>query len=780
MTVLETLEHVKITFLPLCLELSLLFFGCPPIGRSQNHSPPEVVIPLRITGTYRSTEDPSWISYSLHFGGQRHIVHMKAKKKLVSRSLTVFTYTDQGALLEDQPFVQNDCYYHGYVEGDPNSMVTLTTCLGNIQGMLQTNGITYEIKPKVVSATFEHLVYKMDMEDTEYTPTGCRLTKEEIAEQLKFQENDNSTLMQSSYIGWLLHQWFLELAIVVDHGRFIFRNSNSSIVEMDVVMGVNLVDDIYRSINLDVVLIAIEIWNAGNPYKVTTTHHMMENFCKWKQFSFNKRVVHDSAHIIVKQDFCVNDLTASYFSGVCNINLNCGLECIMDDRLASFRTYMTHEIGHVLGMMNDEGNYCTCGRNICIMNKKLSPSDAFSNCSYEQFLETTFRKTCLHNFPNPETIITKKRCGNGVIEDEEECDCGSLKLCAQDVCCLENCTLVSGAACAAGECCQNCKFMPSGTVCRERNNPCDLPEWCNGTSGACPEDVYVEDGVYCQGRSVCFQKRCNSRDEQCRQLFGEGAKNANKNCYLAMNSRGDRFGHCGMKNTKYIRCNKQDALCGRVQCENVTEVPRLHNHSTVHSTHINGFSCWSTDYHFGMSVPDIGDVKDGTECGSDFLCLESKCVFMPPWEELCMPTFCNKRGICNNKHHCHCNEHWAPPNCLNKGFGGSIDSGPPPKRLTQHAIFIIAIVWIAIFSSCAFFLLCLLYLENKKYEQRRKHLAALSGKIKHNVEKPYKKEEKITGTELKEQKQNVEKLSEEEEEKDVKTEEKAEGPNALQ
>lgn len=195
MTVLETLEHVKITLLPLCLEFSLFFFGCPPIGRSQYHSPPEVVIPLRITSTYRSTEDPGWISYSLHFGGQRHIVHMKAKKKLVSRSLTVFTYTDQGALLEDQPFVQNDCYYHGYVEGDPNSMVTLTTCLGNIQGMLQTNGITYEIKPKVVSATFEHLVYKMDMEDTEYTPTGCRLTKEKIAEQLKFQENDNSTLM---------------------------------------------------------------------------------------------------------------------------------------------------------------------------------------------------------------------------------------------------------------------------------------------------------------------------------------------------------------------------------------------------------------------------------------------------------------------------------------------------------------------------------------------------------------------------------------------------------
>ncbi|GAB1293166.1 A disintegrin and metallopeptidase domain 39 [Apodemus speciosus] len=755
MTVLEIFEHVKITLLPLCLELTLIFSGWPPTGRSQYHSPPEVVIPLRVTGTYRNMVDPGWISYSLHFGGQRHIVHVKAKKKLVSRSFTVFTYTDQGALLEEQPFVQNDCYYHGYVEGDPKSMVTLTTCLGNIQGMLQTNGITYEIKPKVVSATFEHLVYKMDWEDTEHTPIGCRLTKDEIEEQSKFQEHNNSTLMQSSYTGWWLHQWFLELAVVVDHGRFIFRDSNSSIVEMDVVMGVSLVDDIYHSVDLDVVLIAIEIWNTGNPYTVTTTYHMMENFCKWKQSSFNKRVVHDSAHIIVKQDFCVNDLTASYLSGVCNIDLNCGLECIMDDRLASFRTYMTHEIGHILGMKNDEGKYCTCGRNICIMNEKLAPSDAFSNCSYEQFLETASRKTCLHNLPNSETIITKKRCGNGVIEDEEECDCGSLKLCAQDTCCLENCTLVSGAVCATGLCCQNCKFLPRGTVCRERDNECDLPEWCNGTSSACPEDVYVEDGIQCLGRNICYQKQCKSRDEQCRKLFGEGAKNADKNCYLAMNTRGDRFGHCGMKNAKYVRCNEKDAMCGRVQCENVTEVPHLHNHSTVHSTHINGSSCWSTDYHFGMSVPDIGEVKDGTECGSDFMCLERKCVVTPPWEESCMSTFCNKRGICNNKHHCHCHEDWAPPNCLYKGFGGSIDSGPAPIRLSYRVIFIVMIIWIVIFGSCVIFLLGLLCLENKRYEQRRRNKAASPRKRKHNTEKSQKEEEEMTETELKEQKQAV-------------------------
>ncbi|XP_006971021.1 disintegrin and metalloproteinase domain-containing protein 21-like [Peromyscus maniculatus bairdii] len=762
MIVLETLEHMKITFLPLWLELTMFLSAWPQTGMSQYQSLPEVVIPLRVPSTYKSMEDLGWISYSLHFGGQRHIVHMKAKKHLMSRALTVFTYTDQGALVEDQPFVQNDCYYHGYVEGDPNSMVTLSTCLGSLQGILQTNGVTYEIKPKVHSATFEHLVYKMD--DTQYTHRSYGLTEEEIVEQLKSQDNANSTLMQSSYTGWWPHRHFLELAIVVDYGRFIFRKRNVSIVEMDVFMGVNLVDDIYSSISLDVVLTGIEVWSAGNPYSVTTTRHMMEQFCKWKKSSFNSRVAHDSAHIIVKQDFCYKDVTLSYFSEVCNINLNCGLECIMDDGLASFRTYVTHEIGHTLGMTNDDSNSCTCERKICVMNKRRIPSDAFSNCSYAQYLETISRKNCLTNVPNPQAIFVKKRCGNGVVEDEEECDCGSLKLCAQDECCSENCTLASGAACASGLCCHNCQFMPSGTVCRERVNQCDLPEWCNGSSAVCPEDVYVEDGIHCLGRNICFQKRCNTRDDQCRKLFGEGAKNANKNCYLAVNTRGDRFGNCGKKDNKYVRCNYKDALCGRVQCENIGEVPHLSNHFTVHSTQVVGNSCWGTDYHFGMNVPDIGEVKDGTECGPDFLCLERKCVLMPPWEESCMPMFCNKRGICNNKHHCHCNEYWAPPNCLKKGYGGSIDSGPPPARRSHKIVYIILLIWLSAFIVCSFLLLCFLCLENRRYEERRRYIASLPRKRKHKSKKSSKKEEENLETELEEQKQNVEKLSEEEEE----------------
>ncbi|XP_060042412.1 disintegrin and metalloproteinase domain-containing protein 29-like [Erinaceus europaeus] len=708
MAVAKVLVHVNYT--PLMLWLRVFLFHCGwqcQLVYSRYQGLPEVVTPLRITGTYESMRPPGWISYSLHFGGKTHIFHMKVNKHLLARNMPVFTYTDQGALLEDEPFVQHGCFYNGYVEGDPESLVALSSCFGGFRGMFQIHDITYEIKPQNRPNTFEHLIYRMDTEDI--SPSmRCGLTDEEIEQQLKSLKRVNSTLMQSGYEGWWSEKRYLELAVVVDHNRYLHSESNASNVYIDICIVMNGIDFFLKSLDIEIILIGIEIWTDENHLHANNMIMLLSEFCKWKKSSFTFRLPHHVAHLFIKQVLSGTSALA-YVAGVCHSYSNCGVENFVNDKLQEFAFTVSHELGHSLGMGHDNDT-CTCGKGHCIMNPSKALATRFSNCSYIRFWNHLIAELkCLHSPSQPDKIPKYPRCGNSLIEDEEECDCGSLKLCEENPCCQSNCTLTPDAVCASGLCCKGCQFLPSGTECRKQENECDLPEWCDGISYHCPEDMYVQDGTPCTGGSYCYEKKCNNRDEQCRKIFGNGSRSADLRCYMEINIQGDRFGHCGFRDYRYIQCSISDTLCGRLQCENVTKIPHLKDHSTVHWTQFNDITCWGTDYHVGMTIPDIGDVEDGTECGVEHICIERKCIHVSSFDSICSPVYCNMSGVCNNRQHCHCNTGWDPPNCQLPGNGGSIDSGPHPPILRRavdkkhgyvNAVLIILIIHVIFFFLC--------------------------------------------------------------------------------
>ncbi|XP_054625074.1 disintegrin and metalloproteinase domain-containing protein 9 isoform X2 [Dunckerocampus dactyliophorus] len=372
-----------------------------------------------------------------------------------------------------------------------------------------------------------------------------------------------------------------------------------------------------------------------------------------------------------------------------------------NNQLLFASTVVAHEMGHNLGM-NHDNTRCNCDGQPCIMAASASGSTSFSRCSAEDFeaLILSGRGVCLANQPSLSDVVDTAQCGNGMLEEGEECDCGTPEECQNNCCVAATCQLSAGSACAQGECCNDCQLRVSGTPCRGVVNSCDLPEFCNGTSAFCPDDFYMMDGLPCENNAAyCYEGRCQTYDSQCKRLFApDPATKAADTCFQHLNTKGNLFGNCGITSSgDYIKCAVADAMCGKVQCTNVdVNHPPPDAHVSIQV--INGSTCVNADFNLGPDVLDPAYVNAGSPCAEGKTCLDFKCVdasaLLPNLDCDAQQT-CNGRGVCNDQGHCHCDDGWSPPNCNRAGTGGSIDSGPNKINFSLRnglLIFFLAVV----------------------------------------------------------------------------------------
>lgn len=198
---------------------------------------------------------------------------------------------------------------------------------------------------------------------------------------------------------------------------------------------------------------------------------------------------------------------------------------------------IAHEIGHNMGAIHDCTNADNCDSTRCcacqncdcnqryLMNPNSGGTDSdFSPCSVNQICSN--RDTWLRCSvdENAGLEIRKGTCGNGIVEEGEECDCGDIegKDCLNSKCCIPGeCKLKPGAQCEDlnGACCRDCQLLSPGTICRKSRGECDYEEKCDGRSGICPKDIFKPDKVNCrisQGvYGKCASGDCTSRDHQC-------------------------------------------------------------------------------------------------------------------------------------------------------------------------------------------------------------------------------------------------------------------------
>ncbi|XP_074854627.1 disintegrin and metalloproteinase domain-containing protein 20-like [Carettochelys insculpta] len=644
------------------------------VGGAAGPAPYAVIVPRRLAP--RAGQDPREVSYVLEVEGRGRIVHLRQKQHLVPEHLALFTYRPGGVLQGERPFVRRDCFYHGYVQGSPASLAALSTCSGGLRGLLRVARASYEIQPVPDSATFQHVLYRVE---EGALGLRCALTEQELQRQAALVPGLGDLFAKQAPKGaWWTHTRYLEVAFVVAYERFVRWGHNETTVLQQALDIVNIGDSLYDPLGIHLFVVGVEIWTQTNRINITgDINTLLDQFNTWRAKELVSRLPSDVWHLMAYQSFGIT-LGLAFVGTVCSPDWASAVLSIMDEGASYYSILFAHELGHNLGMSHD-GRYCKCKRSNCIMAAYHTITDLFSNCSYNEYFNRARGADCLLTPPVPEKVYTLKYCGNKVVENEEQCDCGSKLNCKQDPCCQPNCTLRAGAACAFGECCEKCQILPARKLCRKSNNKCDLPEYCSGTSQWCPKDVYVQDGAPCGQDAYCYRGNCSSHNQQCKMIFGKQATVAPLVCFRKLNMQGDRFGNCGFSSdAKYKKCRVKDTLCGRVQCENMKRIPSLENHTTIVQTPVDNNWCWGTDYHPGMDIADIGAVRDGTSCGPKKICINTSCVSVSLLNYDCNITKCHKRGICNSQKNCHCNYGWAPPFCQHKGYGGSIDSGPPP------------------------------------------------------------------------------------------------------
>jgi len=195
---------------------------------------------------------------------------------------------------------------------------------------------------------------------------------------------------------------------------------------------------------------------------------------------------------------------------------------------------LAHEIGHNFGSPHDYPSECRPGGKLgnYIMFASATSGDRdnnnkFSHCSKANIsavLDAIVDKRKDNCFVKSDGAF----CGNKIVEDGEECDCGFDDQECQEQCCYprqsselnadenkqKRCTRRPGKECSPSEgpCCdKTCQFITNfDQVKCKSDGDCTEASYCNGKAAQCPEPDHKPDNVTeCnQGTQVCQQGEC--------------------------------------------------------------------------------------------------------------------------------------------------------------------------------------------------------------------------------------------------------------------------------
>nr|API81317.1 disintegrin and metalloproteinase domain-containing protein 1 [Hemiscorpius lepturus] len=634
--------------------------------------------------------------------GQKFILDLKMNVDLLPE--TYFEeYQLNSSTILNKPMknLRRHCHYLGQIRGIPTSWAAISTCRG-------INGVVFDGKENYYVHAFNessHILLKAsDQKANNFT---CGYNEQYDSVQRSHILNSVKRKRRSTVLrpppGSSRDSRYVELILVNDYQEYKELNGDIESVFERSKQIANILNGLYSPLNIFIALVGIVTWTEKDPIVMSPDGDTtLNNFLHYRRERLAHQHPNDNAQLITGITFNGGVVGKALKGPICTNEYSGGVNMDHSNVVAVVATTVAHELGHNFGMEHDTDE-CECPEEKCIMgpaSSDISPH-YWSSCSRE-YVHMAFQRGmdyCLRNVPSS---VAGPICGNGFLEEGEECDCGLKEYCNNLCCNASTCRLTSNATCATGQCCDinTCQLKQVATLCRGSVSECDLPEYCDGESEYCPPEVYVQDGTDCgDGKGYCYNGACQSHNNQCKLLWGSTGKNSHHRCY-DKNVYGNLNGNCGYNriNKTFKACAKKDIYCGMLQCTHLNERLEFGTPSaavvskTFVSVNKKSLRCQTAVIDLGLTSVDPGLTPNGAKCGEKMACLNQECVPVANLRKKSCPQNCNGNGVCNSRIHCHCNYGYGPPYCDVPGNGGSIDSGPPFDPSAGHSFFIALLV----------------------------------------------------------------------------------------
>lgn len=634
--------------------------------------------PMSLAEVLLQTGLPEALRIELELDGERHILELLQNRDLVPGRPTLVWYQPDGTRMVSEGYSLENCCYRGRVRGHPSSWVSLCACSG-IRGLVVLSperSYSLELGPgdlprPLIGSRIQDLL----MPGHTCVPSWHAFVPAQAGPDLLLEQHHVHRLKRDV----VTETKIVELVIVADNSEVRKYSDFQHLLNRTLEVAL-LLDTFFQPLNVRVVLVGLEAWTQHDLIEMSSNPAvLLDNFLRWRRTDLLPRLPHDSAQLVTMTSFSGPMVGMAVQNSICSPDFSGGVNMDHSTSILGVASSIAHELGHSLGLDHDSpGNSCPCPgpapAKSCIMEASTDflPGLNFSNCS-RQALDKALLDgmgSCLFE-RLPSLAPMSSLCGNMFVDPGEQCDCGFPDECTDPCCDYSTCQLRPGAQCASdGLCCQNCKLRPAGWQCRLPTDDCDLPEFCPGDSAQCPPDIRLGDGEPCaSGEAVCMHGRCASYARQCQSLWGPGAQPAAPLCLQTANTRGNAFGSCGRSSSgSYMPCAPRDAICGQLQCQSGRSQPLL---GSVHDRlsevlEANGtqLNCSWVDLDLGNDVAQPLLALPGTACGPGLVCIGRRCQPVDLLGAQECRSKCHGHGVCDSSRHCHCDEGWAPPNCM--------------------------------------------------------------------------------------------------------------------